>query len=86
LLAFLNDVFPFSITFMASSKASLVHLALVLATLHLLTFLYFFVDSNPRDETIFLSYVDKSSIGWSSTIWFYSPLHFLQGTFNTIML
>jgi hypothetical protein len=41
LFAFLNDVLLFSITFMASSKASLVHLVLVLTTLHLLTFLFF---------------------------------------------
>jgi hypothetical protein len=45
LLAFLNEVVPFSITSMASSNASLVHLPLVIRGFHLLTLFCFLISS-----------------------------------------
>jgi len=53
LLAFLNEVVPFSIAFMASSNVSLVHLPLVIRGLHLLTLLCFLVGSYPKDGGTF---------------------------------
>jgi uncharacterized protein involved in cysteine biosynthesis len=43
LLAFLNEVVPFSITSIASFNASLVHLLLVIRRLHLLIFFCFLI-------------------------------------------
>jgi len=61
LLAFLNEVVPFSIPSIASSNVSLVHLPLVIRGLHLLTFLYFLVGSYPQDGGTFsLSWLNSS--------------------------
>jgi hypothetical protein len=53
LLAFLNEVVPFSIASMASSNASLVYLPLVIKGSHLLTFLYFLASSCLQDGGTF---------------------------------
>ncbi len=53
LLAFFNEVFPFSIASMASSNASLVHLLLVIKKLHLFTLLGFLVGSYSQDGGTF---------------------------------
>ncbi len=53
LLAFLNEIVPFSIASMASSKASLVHLPLVIRGLHLLIFFCFLVGSCSKDGGTF---------------------------------
>jgi len=71
LLAFLNEVVPFSIASMASSNASLVHLFQVIRGLHLLIFLCFLVGSCLQDGGTFsLSWLGSSCI----------PLCFLWGT------
>jgi uncharacterized protein involved in cysteine biosynthesis len=43
IFAFLNEVVPFSITSIASSNASLVHLPLMIRRLHLLLLLLFLI-------------------------------------------
>ncbi len=53
LLAFLNEVVPFSIASIASSNVLLVHLLLVIRRLHLLIFFCFFVGSCPKDGGTF---------------------------------
>jgi hypothetical protein len=69
LLAFLNEIIPPSITSMASSSFSLVHLPLVLSTiLHLLWFLCFLVCSYVKDGGTF----SLSCVGY-----FCSPFHLL---------
>jgi hypothetical protein len=60
-IIFPNDVVPFSIASMAFSKATLVHLPLVLTGLHLLTF--FFVGFDLGGGTLSLSYVGLSFVG-----------------------
>jgi hypothetical protein len=63
LLAFFNEVVPFSIASMASSNASLVHLPLVIKRPHLLTLLYFLVGFYPQDGvTLSLFRLDSSCI------------------------
>jgi hypothetical protein len=49
LFAFLNEIVPFSISSMAFSNVSLVHLPLVIKGLHLLTLLCFLVGFCPKD-------------------------------------
>ncbi len=56
LFTFLNEVVPFSTTYMASSNVSLVHLPLMIKGLHLLTLLCFLIGPCLEDgETFFLS-------------------------------
>ncbi len=50
LLVCLNDVLPLSITSMAFSNASLVHLPLMLTMMHLLTLRCFFLGSGIKEE------------------------------------
>jgi hypothetical protein len=76
LLAFLNEVVPFSIASMAFSNASLVHLALVIRGLHLLTLLCFLVVSYPKDGGTF-------SLSWLGSS--YNSLHLLQGILIIMM-
>jgi len=71
LLAFLNEVVPFSIAFMASSNVSLVHLFLVIKGLHLLTLLCFLASSYSQDGWTF-------SLSWLDS--YYNPLRLLWST------
>jgi len=77
LLAFLNEIIPPSITSMASSGASLIHLLLMLSTmLHLLSFLCFLIGFCAEDgETFFLSCVGCCCY----------PFRLLWGTFNIMI-
>jgi len=68
LLAFLNDIVPFSITSIVSSNVLLVHLLLMIKRLHLLTFFNFLVGSYPKDGGTF-------SLFWLGSS--YNSLHLL---------
>jgi hypothetical protein len=70
-LAFFNEVVPFSITSMTSSNASLVDLPLLIKRLHLSTSFYFLVDYCSQDG-------GTSSLSWLSSS--YNPLRLLRGT------
>jgi hypothetical protein len=76
LLAFLNEVVPFSIASVASSNTSLVHLPPVIRGLHLLTILYFLIGSCPKNGGTF-------SLSWLGSSC--NPLRLLQGTLIIMM-
>jgi hypothetical protein len=55
LLVCFNDVLPLSITSMAFSNASLIHLPFMVTVMHLLILPYFFLGSGIKGGTFYLS-------------------------------
>lgn len=87
LLAFFNND-PLSTTSMACSKASVVHLPLVLIGLHLLTLHCIFFGFGRKGETFFLFCVTNPTSHFTSykahliSLWFKSPLALTFSTFG----